>query len=183
MAGPRRMQQAPAPLATRSSTTTTGLTRTPWARPDWPAVRREPPDIAGDASEGRDAPSVPAVLADRVAWRRDHRESGLAVGCGPLLLGAAPGRLRDRDLGFIDAIIRPSAAFPAAGKQTKPLWLVILGVAFVIGIGGAVANVSLISVFPIVAFVAASIYLVDVRPKVKSIKSGSASRQGPYGPW
>ncbi len=84
---------------------------------------------------------------------------------------------------FIDAIIRPSAAFPAAGKQTKPLWLVILGVAFVIGIGGAVANVPLISVFPIVAFVAASIYLVDVRPKVKSIKSGSASRQGPYGPW
>ncbi|MGH3301718.1 MAG: DUF2516 family protein, partial [Streptosporangiaceae bacterium] len=37
---------------------------------------------------------------------------------------------------FIDAIIRPTAAFPAAGKQTKPLWLVILGVAFVIGIAG-----------------------------------------------
>ena len=84
---------------------------------------------------------------------------------------------------FIDAISRPSAAFPAAGKQTKPLWLVILGVAFVIGIGGAVGELALLSVFPIVAFVAAAIYLVDVRPKVKSIKSGSASRQGPYGPW
>jgi hypothetical protein len=82
---------------------------------------------------------------------------------------------------FVDALIRPSAAFPAAGKQTKPLWLDILGVAFVIGIAGAVGYLALISIFPIVAFVASAIYLVDVRPKVKSLKTGS--RQGPYGPW
>ena len=82
---------------------------------------------------------------------------------------------------FVDAIIRPAAAFPAAGKQTKPIWLVILGVAFVIGIGGAVGYLALLSIFPIVAFVAAAIYLVDVRPKVRSLKPGS--RQGPYGPW
>jgi len=84
---------------------------------------------------------------------------------------------------FFDVIRRPSAAFPAASKQTKPIWLVILGVAFVIGIGGAVGELQLLSIFPIVAFVAAAIYLVDVRPKVSSIKSGSSSRQGPYGPW
>jgi Protein of unknown function (DUF2516) len=83
---------------------------------------------------------------------------------------------------FFDAIRRPAAAFPAAGKQTKPIWLVILGVAFVIGIGGAINRLQLLSLFPIVAFVAAAIYLVDVRPKVRSIKS-SSSRQGPYGPW
>jgi Protein of unknown function (DUF2516) len=82
---------------------------------------------------------------------------------------------------FVDALRRPSTAFPAAGKQTKPIWLVILGVAFVIGIGGAVGELYLLSIFPIVAFVAAAIYLVDVRPKVRSMKSGS--RQGPYGPW
>jgi Protein of unknown function (DUF2516) len=82
---------------------------------------------------------------------------------------------------FVDVIIRPTAAFPAAGKQTKPIWLVILGVAFVIGIGGAVGELHLLSIFPIVAFVAAAIYLVDVRPKVKSMKAGT--RQGPYGPW
>jgi hypothetical protein len=82
---------------------------------------------------------------------------------------------------FGDAIRRPSAAFPAAGKQTKPIWLLILGVAFVIGIGGAVGYLALLSIFPIVAFVAAAIYLVDVRPKIKSIKPGN--RQGPYGPW
>jgi hypothetical protein len=84
---------------------------------------------------------------------------------------------------FVDVLIRPTAAFPAAGKQTKPIWLVILGVAFVIGIAGAAQQLQLVSIFPIVAFVAAAIYMVDVRPKVKSIKSGSGSRQGPYGPW
>jgi hypothetical protein len=82
---------------------------------------------------------------------------------------------------FVDAIIRPTSAFPAAGKQTKPIWLLILGVAFVIGIGGAIGYLSLLSFFPIIAFVAAAIYLVDVRPKIKSLKAGS--RQGPYGPW
>jgi hypothetical protein len=82
---------------------------------------------------------------------------------------------------FIDAVARPTGAFTAAGKQTKPLWLVILGVAFVIGIAGAVGYLSLLSFFPIIAFVAAAIYLVDVRPKVRSMKPGQ--RQGPYGPW
>ena len=82
---------------------------------------------------------------------------------------------------FIDALRRPSGAFTAAGKQTKPIWLIILGVAFVIGIGGAVGYLPLLSIFPIAAFVASAIYLADVRPKIKSIKSGT--RQGPYGPW
>jgi predicted membrane metal-binding protein len=82
---------------------------------------------------------------------------------------------------FGDALRRPSAAFPAAGKQTKPIWLIILGVAFVIGIAGALNLLTLISIFPIVAFVAAAIYLVDVRPKVSTMKPGQ--RQGPYGPW
>ena len=29
---------------------------------------------------------------------------------------------------FIDAVRRPAPAFVAAGKQTKPIWLIILGV-------------------------------------------------------
>jgi predicted membrane metal-binding protein len=82
---------------------------------------------------------------------------------------------------FADALRRPSDSFKAAGKQTKPIWLIILGVAFVIGIAGAVGYLPLLSIFPIAAFVAAAIYLADVRPKIKSLKSGT--RQGPYGPW
>lgn len=84
---------------------------------------------------------------------------------------------------FVDAVRRPAAAFPAAGKQTKPIWLVILGVAAVIGLwSSTLGGPNLVSLFPIIAFVAAAIYLTDVRPKVREFKGGSSS-SGPYGPW
>ena len=84
---------------------------------------------------------------------------------------------------FIDAIRRPAGAFLAAGKQTKPIWLIILGVATVIGIGySALGGVSLIQILPLAAFVAAAIYLTDVRPKVREFRGGTGS-SGPYGPW
>ena len=82
---------------------------------------------------------------------------------------------------FADEVRRPAPAFVAARKQTKPLWLVILGVALVIGVGGAVGKLNLLSILPIIAFVAAAIYLTDVRPKVREFRGGS--HQGPYGPW
>jgi hypothetical protein len=85
---------------------------------------------------------------------------------------------------FIDAVTRPKEAFVASGKQTKPLWLIILGVAAVIGLAGAVYGVGPTSILPVAAFVAAAIYLADVRPKVKSFpKNRSGSSSGPYGPW
>ncbi len=85
---------------------------------------------------------------------------------------------------FIDAISRPSRAFPAAGKQTKPLWLIILGVASVDRPRqpSCTAVSPITGILPVAAFVAAAIYLTDVRPKVKSIGRGGSS-SGPYGPW
>ena len=82
---------------------------------------------------------------------------------------------------FIDAITRPASAYLAAGKLTKTKWLLILGVAFVLGLysaayGGAIGFLSLI------AFVAAGVYLSDVRPKVKEFRK-SGTHSGPYGPW
>jgi predicted membrane metal-binding protein len=85
---------------------------------------------------------------------------------------------------FIDALRRPAPAFVAAGKQTKPLWLIILGVATVIGLASALptsSSFAIVSLLPIAAFVAAAIYLTDVRPKVKDFGGGTSS--GPYGPW
>ena len=82
---------------------------------------------------------------------------------------------------FIDALRRPTGAFPAVGKQTKPIWLIITGVAVVVGLASLAYHITLISILPIVAFVAAAIYLTDVRPKVKEFRRGSNS--GPYGPW
>jgi hypothetical protein len=83
---------------------------------------------------------------------------------------------------FIDAITRPAQGFPAVGKLSKPIWLIILGVAFVVGLyaavyGGAVGFLS------VLAFVAAAIYLADMRPKLKEFRRGRSSSSGPYGPW
>jgi hypothetical protein len=87
---------------------------------------------------------------------------------------------------FIDALRHPANAYVAASKQTKPLWLIILGVALLIGIGGVTQQIGLFNsvlALPIIAFVAAAIYLVDVRPKLRTVRSNSGTRQGPYGPW
>ena len=85
---------------------------------------------------------------------------------------------------FIDAITRPSQAFVAAGKQTKQLWLIILGVATVVGLAFAIIGVGPTSILPVAAFVAAAVYLADVRPKVRSFpKNRSGTSSGPYGPW
>jgi hypothetical protein len=55
-------------------------------------------------------------------------------------------------------------------------------VAAVVGLYGAVYGVGPISILPVAAFVAAAIYLADVRPKVKDFRN-SGSSTGPYGPW
>ncbi len=84
---------------------------------------------------------------------------------------------------FIDALRRPSQAFVAASKQTKPLWLIILGVATAIGLGTAASTgFAAIGILSVAAFVAAAVYLTDVRPRVRGFNGGS-TRQGPYGPW
>lgn len=86
---------------------------------------------------------------------------------------------------FVDALRHKDGAYRAAGKQSKTIWLLILGVAVVIGLGGASGRLSLFSILPIAAFIAAAIYLVDVRPKVREFKGsgGGPSSSGPYGPW
>jgi Kef-type K+ transport system membrane component KefB len=85
---------------------------------------------------------------------------------------------------FADAITRPAQAFVASSKQTKQLWLIILGVAAVIGFAGALQKLSVIGILPVAAFVAAAIYMADVRPKVRSFpKNRSGASSGPYGPW
>jgi hypothetical protein len=91
---------------------------------------------------------------------------------------------------FVDAIMRPKAAFAAAAtmgdnaaqRLTKQWWLIILGVAFVLGLYSA-AYGGVTGFLSVLAFVAAAIYLAGVRPKVREYgKSGSRS-SGPYGGW
>jgi predicted cobalt transporter CbtA len=86
---------------------------------------------------------------------------------------------------FVDAIRRPRQAFVAASKQSKPLWLVITGVATAIGLATAASgSFAVVGILSVIAFVAAAIYLTDVRPRVKEFRGPSGTtHQGPYGPW
>ena len=64
---------------------------------------------------------------------------------------------------FVDALLRRPDAFEAAGKLTKPAWLLILGLA-------VLCDAFLSSTLLIIAgIVAAFVYLLDARPAIKSV--------------
>jgi hypothetical protein len=81
---------------------------------------------------------------------------------------------------LVDAIRQKSAAFPAAGKQTKRLWLILLSVAAAIGFISLGQGLSFLF-FDALGVVAAAVYLTDVRPAVRGMTGGGSS--GPYGRW
>ena len=71
---------------------------------------------------------------------------------------------------FVHAALQRTDAYTAAEKLTKPVWLVILGL--------AVALTSILSfVFGVlgmaIAACAAGVYLVDVRPKLLEVQGKS----------
>jgi hypothetical protein len=81
-----------------------------------------------------------------------------------------------------DALRHRPDAFVAASKQTKQRWLIILAVATAIGF---VSLLGPLNIFNLIAFVAAAVYLVDVRPALRQItgRGGGRTQSGPYGPW
>lgn len=71
---------------------------------------------------------------------------------------------------FVHAALQRSDAYTAADKQTKPVWLAILGIAIALitvlyGIFGVMAIAA--------AAVATGVYLVDVRPKLLEVQGKS----------
>ncbi|MFW2512785.1 DUF2516 family protein [Demequina sp. SO4-13] len=88
---------------------------------------------------------------------------------------------------FIDAFKYPNTAYVNAGKKSKTLWLVILGVAALIafislprplGAGGGI-----IGLLGIAAVIATIYYFVDVRPKVSGASPSSGGSRGSSGGW
>ncbi|MGV9881879.1 DUF2516 family protein [Streptomyces sp. NPDC003006] len=84
---------------------------------------------------------------------------------------------------LIDAAIRREDAYRAADKKTKPFWLIILGLAFVVNL---IFNI--LSFLPILGLIATIVYMVDVRPAIRQItggggRRGGSSSDGPYGPY
>ncbi|MFI7586609.1 DUF2516 family protein [Spongisporangium articulatum] len=104
-----------------------------------------------------------------------------------LLLALAGAAFGVEVFAFVDALRTRVDAFTATGKLTKNKWLLITGVATVIGLIFLIAQLGSADMFVfnivnIIAFVAAAVYMVDVRPAVRSI-SGGGSSGGPYGGW
>ena len=66
---------------------------------------------------------------------------------------------------FIDAVSHRAEAFGAADKLTKKAWLIILGVA----LAAHMVFWSPISLLNIIGTVAALVYMVDVRPVLRSL--------------
>ncbi|MFC5636191.1 DUF2516 family protein [Streptomyces bullii] len=84
---------------------------------------------------------------------------------------------------LIDAAVRREDAYRAADKKTKPFWLLILGLAFVVNL-----LFPILSFLPIIGLIATIVYMVDVRPAIRSLPGGGrtgrgSSSDGPYGPW
>ncbi|MGW5973324.1 DUF2516 family protein [Streptomyces sp. NPDC055186] len=84
---------------------------------------------------------------------------------------------------LIDAAIRREDAYRAADKKTKPFWLIILGLAFVVSL-----IFRILSFLPIIGLIATIVYMVDVRPALRGLPGGGRSHRGsssdgPYGPY
>lgn len=68
---------------------------------------------------------------------------------------------------FVHAALQRPDAYTAVDKLTKPVWLVILGVATVLGwVMGAPVGAA-------ITVCAAGVYLVDVRPKILEVQGKS----------
>ncbi|MEU8358121.1 DUF2516 family protein [Nonomuraea sp. NPDC048882] len=96
---------------------------------------------------------------------------------------------------FMHAVRVPTNAFVSAGKLKKNLWLLILGLATLFSAAGALSYFDAfmqvggttflgigLGIFSIAAVIAATIYIVDVKPAVKGM-GGRGGNNGPYGPW
>ncbi|MEU5522684.1 DUF2516 family protein [Streptomyces sp. NPDC047860] len=85
---------------------------------------------------------------------------------------------------LIDAATRREDAYRAADKKTKPFWLIILALAFVVNL-----IFDILLFLPIIGLIATIVYMVDVRPALRGLPGGGRARRGgsssdgPYGPY
>ena len=97
-----------------------------------------------------------------------------------IVLGLSVAALGVELYALFDCVRRRADAFTAAGKRTKPFWLLVTGVAALLGI---VAVGGFPGLLAIIAIVAAGVYLADVKPALDQVMGRGQGNQGPYGPW
>lgn len=98
------------------------------------------------------------------------------VGLGFLSLAA-------KAVALVDAVRQRPDAFVATGKQTKTIWVAILGVAVGLQLLTGVSNPIGPLGLNLIGVAAAIIYLVDVRPAIREITGGGGSGRIDRGGW
>ncbi len=86
---------------------------------------------------------------------------------GLVLLAMWVVTLAVKGFAFVDCIRRPQEAFPAVGRQSKVLWLILTGLAAGTGFFPGFT----INIIGLAAIVVALVYLFDVRTKIIDITS------------
>ena len=97
-----------------------------------------------------------------------------------IVLGLTVAALGVEIYALVDCLRRRADAFTAAGKRTKPFWMLVTGVATLLGV---IAVGGFPGLLAIVAIVAAGVYLADVKPALDQVMGKGGGNQGPYGPW
>ena len=95
-----------------------------------------------------------------------------------LILGLAA--LACEIFALVDALRHRPDAYVAAGKRTKNFWMILLLVAAILGV---VTLFNALSMFGLIGFIAAAVYLADVRPALRRVSGRGRRNDGPYGPW
>lgn len=86
-----------------------------------------------------------------------------------LLRGVYFGVLIVEAWALVDCALRPTGAYVAAGKLTKPAWLAITALALVTSM-----YFGIFGIFGLAGIIACIVYLVDVRPAVREIQGGGS---------
>jgi uncharacterized protein DUF2516 len=75
---------------------------------------------------------------------------------------------------LVNCLTQRADAFPVVGSLSKQAWLAILGGSVLATMVCGLLNVTF-SIFAFVAIIAASIYMLDVRPALRDATNGSSS--------
>lgn len=79
---------------------------------------------------------------------------------------------------LVDALRHPQGAFVAAGKRTRTFWLLLTGAGTAVGV---VTMFSPLNLFALLGFMAAAVYLADVRPALRQVRG--LHRRSDSGGW
>ena len=96
-----------------------------------------------------------------------------------IVLGLSVVALGVEVYALVDCVRRRSDAFVAAGKRTKPFWLLVTGVAALLGV---VAVGGFPGLLAIIAIVAAGVYLADVKPALDQVMGRGRATRAPTAP-